>query len=112
MQSGVHFAPYASHEGEAGMKLYRIVKRDSAWYVVGGDPGHSITSSDERDQLIQLARRVAARHKGELYVYDEKSKLEFVYLYTDGAECLHQPHTDPLRIAGSRSLMLPFTESL
>ena len=94
------------------MKLYRIVKRDRAWYVIGGEPEHSIASSDGRDQLIQFARRVAVRHKGELYVYDEKFKLEFVYLYTDGAECLHQPVTDPLRIAASRSLMLPFTESL
>jgi hypothetical protein len=94
------------------MKLYRIVKRDGTWYVVGGEPEHPIASSDERDQLIQLAHRVAARHKGELYVYDGKSKLAFVSLYTDGAECLHQPVTDPLRIAASRSLMLPFTESL
>jgi len=94
------------------MKLYRIVKRDGTWYVVGGEPEHPIASSDERDQLIQLARRVAARHQGELYVYDEKFKLEFVYLYTDGAESLHQSPTDPLRVAASRSLMLPFTESL
>jgi hypothetical protein len=94
------------------MKLYRIVKRNGAWYVIGGEPERSIDSSDQRDHLIQLARRVAARHKGELYVYDEKSKLEFVYLYTDGAESLHQFPTDPLRVAASRYLMLPFTESL
>jgi hypothetical protein len=37
------------------MKLYRIVKRHGTWYVVGGELEHPIASSDERDQLIQLA---------------------------------------------------------
>lgn len=83
------------------MKLYRVVKRDGAWLVLGGEPEHSIASSEERDELILLARKVAARNKGELYMYDEKSKLELVYLYTQAIESLHQLSTDSVRIARS-----------
>jgi hypothetical protein len=83
------------------MKLYRVVKRDGAWLVLGGEPEHSIASSEERDELILLARKVAARNKGELYMYDEKSKLELVYLYTQPIESLHQLSTDSVRIARS-----------
>jgi hypothetical protein len=50
------------------MKLYRIAKRDNVWQALAGDPEHAIAASDDRASLIDLARIIAARHDGEVYV--------------------------------------------
>lgn len=83
------------------MKLYRVVRREGVWHAVGGDPEHAIAASNDRDALILLARRVAARQKGELYVYDEECRLELVYVYTDGIESKRRPSPGSLRIVRS-----------
>ena len=69
------------------MKLYRIVLRDGVWQASCGQT--AIGASDDREQLIQLARKVAARNDGELYVCDAAGKLEAIYTYTQGDEAVH-----------------------
>lgn len=82
------------------MKLYRIVKRKGVWQVLAGEPEHAISAGDDRDSLITLARKIAARHDGEVYVSDEAGNLEIVYLYVGGAESVRYPCPPRLRLVG------------
>jgi hypothetical protein len=72
------------------MKVYRIVWRDGVWLTLGGDE-HAICACENRDALIELTRKVAARHNGEVYVCDQMGRLEVVHLYSGGAESLRYP---------------------
>jgi hypothetical protein len=53
----------------------------------------AIAASEDKDQLVELARKVAARHDGELYVCNKAGKLEVSYIYVGGTETvrLYQP---------------------
>ena len=68
------------------MKLYRIRWRDGLWHVLCGE--ESIAASEDRDQLIQVARKVVARHDGELYVCNKGGSLEAMYAYTGQIESI------------------------
>jgi hypothetical protein len=85
----------ASSLGEA-MRLYRIRRRDGFWEVLAGDM--AIAAVEEREELIQLARKVAARNNGELYVCDEAGKLETSYFYTEGVESIQRFRSQRLRL--------------
>jgi hypothetical protein len=80
------------------MKLYRIRWRDALWHVFSGE--ESIATSDDRDQLVQVARKVAARNFGELYVCDKRGRLEFSFIYTEGNECVRLIRRPRLRVVG------------
>jgi hypothetical protein len=78
------------------MNLYRIRWRDGVWQAVSNEA--AIAASEDRDQLIQLTRKVAARHAGELYVCDEAGKLELAYIYSEGAESVRLFGSPRLRV--------------
>ena len=90
------------------MKRYRIVRRDDLWHALGGDPEHSMVASDDRDGLTALARKLAARHAGEVHVYDEAGKLDVIYAYIGGRESLRYPLPPRVRIV--RSVLEPEAE--
>lgn len=77
------------------MKLYRIVYREGIWQAWAGEPEHAVAASDDRDQLTQVARQLAARHAGEVQVYDAAGELEIIYAYPGGIESFRFPR--PLR---------------
>ena len=81
--------------GEA-MKLYRIRRRNGFWEVLVGDM--AIAASEDREELIQLARKVAARHDGELYICDEAGKLEVSYFYKERVESIQRLRPQRLRL--------------
>ena len=78
------------------MKLYRIRRTHGFWELLAGDM--AIAASEDREELIQLARKVAARHDGELYVCDDAGKLEVSYLYTEGVESIQRLRPPRLRL--------------
>ena len=78
------------------MKLYRIRRRYGVWEVLAGDM--TIAASEDREELIQLARKVAARNDGELYVCDKAGKLEVSYFYTEGVESIQRFRPQRLRL--------------
>jgi len=69
------------------MKLYRFGYLAS----IGGRTGACIAASEDRDALITLLSKIAARHDGEVYVSDEAGTLAIVYLWMDGAESARFP---------------------
>ena len=81
------------------MKLYRIVRCDGVWHALGGKPEHAIVANEDRDSLIDVARRVAARHSdAEILVFDEAGQLDVVYVYISGVESIRFPVPPRLRI--------------
>jgi hypothetical protein len=78
------------------MKLYRIRRLHGFWEVLVDDM--AIAASKDREELIQLARKVAARNNGELYVCDEAGKLEVTYFYTEGIESIQRFRPQRLRL--------------
>jgi hypothetical protein len=86
---------------EAAMKLYRIVYSEGVWQAWAGEPEHAVAASDDRDQLTQVARQLAARHAGEVHVHDAAGDLEIIYAYPGGIESFRFPR--PLRTQMVRS---------
>ena len=82
------------------MKLYRIVYSEGVWQAWAGEPEHAVAASDDRDQLMQVARQLAARHAGEVHVHDAAGDLEIIYAYPGGIESFRFPrplHTQMVR---------------
>jgi hypothetical protein len=81
------------------MKLYRIVRRDGVWHATGGDQEHALAASEDRESLIDVARKVAARQSdAEVLVFDEADRLDVVYVYSGGAESIRFPAPPRLRV--------------
>ena len=84
------------------MKIYRIVWSEGIWQALAGDPEHAVVASDDRDELTQVARQLAAQHAGEVHVHDAAGALEIIYSYLAGIESFRFPK--PSRQQGVRSV--------
>jgi hypothetical protein len=78
------------------MRLYRIRRRNGVWQVLSGDT--VIAESEEREKLVRLARKIASRYDGEIYVSDEGGELQTSYFYAEGLECIRLLRLPRLRI--------------
>jgi hypothetical protein len=94
--TGPPFAYLTLHRG--GDEGISVVWRDGVWLALGGEPEHAIGACENRDALIELTCRVAARHNGEVYVCDQLGRLDVVHLYSGGAESIRYPLPARLRL--------------
>lgn len=64
------------------MKLYRVERHGSGWHLISPFKGVPIGASNDIRLVVEWARLLATRNRGEVHLYDDE-RLEAVFFEHD-----------------------------